>query len=84
MKTCKDCAFWRIDDRTDRITNPIDEDTYEEKEMPFEVRKCLNDDITLFERNPSPRGVSLCDGSQYYAAMYTGPDFGCVNFKPKK
>lgn len=78
---CKDCIFWIDDNPHDEIIHPIDEDTFEEKEMPFPVKKCLSSSITRFERNPSIRGVSLRDSSMYYVQMYTGPEFGCVNFK---
>jgi hypothetical protein len=79
---CKECKYW-VDDKTDydKIMHPEDYDTGEEMKMPFEVRKCKHPNITLFERNPDPKGVSLCDGSDYRAVMYAGPEYGCVNGK---
>lgn len=84
MAHCIDCKYWHKADKdcNDGITNPVDPDTYEPMEMPFQVLPCNHPNITLFERNPDPRGVSLVDGSDYYAQMYTGPMFGCVNFVP--
>ena len=84
---CKDCKFW-YDSRGEwcfghMIINPIDPDTDDPMEMPFEVRECKSPKITLFERNPDPSGVSLTDASEYFARMCTGPDFGCVNFERK-
>jgi hypothetical protein len=80
MILCKDCIYW-IDDKPDydRIMHPEDMDTGEYMKMPFEIKKCKCSNITLFERNPNDNGVSLCDGSDYRAVMYTGPNFGCVN-----
>ncbi len=85
MIFCKDCLFW-IDDESDTnyIMHPFDEDTFKEKKMPFLVKRCNCSNITLFERNPNIDGVSLCDGSNYRAAMYTGENFGCVNGKEKE
>jgi hypothetical protein len=85
VSKCKECQFWGYDpdkyNGDDDITDPIDEDTFEPKAMPFKVRLCNSPNIVLFERNPNSNGVSLCDGSNYRAKMYTGEDFGCVNFK---
>jgi hypothetical protein len=84
---CKDCKYWgsreRSSDDEDEIVNPIDPDTYERMEMPFEVKICGSLNITLFERNPNSNGVSLRDGSDYDCTMYTGEDFGCVNGEEK-
>jgi len=85
MKTCKSCIYW-VDpqDSYDEIIHPWDHDTESQKmDMPFEVKKCTSDNITLFERNPDSKGVSLCDGSNYRATMYTGQDYGCVNHRAK-
>jgi hypothetical protein len=80
---CKECKFWEeVKDEYDPIASPEDEDGGLKK-MPFEVRICKSPNITLFERNPNPNGVSLCDGSDYMATMYTGPEFGCINGKRK-
>lgn len=82
MKTCKDCAFWEnYNDYHGQIEEPIDPDTYRPMDIGFDVKACKSDNITIFERNPNRDGVSLTDGSQYYARMFTGPDYGCVNFK---
>ena len=84
MKTCKDCAFWEnYDDCHGQITQPVDPDTWEPMDIGFEVKACKSGNITIFERNPNKDGVSLTDGSNYYARMFTGPDYGCVNFKEK-
>jgi hypothetical protein len=89
MNRCRNCKYWQIPEGcngyvSDSIYNPIDPDTFESMKMPFEVRECKSGNITLFERNPNPKGVSLQDGSDYFATMYTGPLYGCVNFKKKE
>jgi hypothetical protein len=80
---CKDCKHWEDGDEYDLIMHPLDPDTYNFMEMPFKVFECKNPNITLFERNPNSNGVSLCDGSDYKAKMYTGEDFGCINAEKK-
>ena len=79
---CKDCRWWTDADYS-HICHPDDFDTGEEMEMPFQVCECKHPNITLFERNPDIRGISLCDGSNYHATMYTGEQFGCVNWEKK-
>lgn len=80
MEYCRDCFHWAKEQGNSGIIKPIDPDTLEYMEMPFMVGRCDHPGITLFERNPDPAGVSLCDGSQYMAEMYTGEKFGCVNW----
>ena len=79
MCLCKSCIYWQDNDNMNSIMHPYDDDTYEEMVMPFIVKRCCCPNITLFERNPNSNGVSLCDGSHYHAAMYTGCEYGCVN-----
>jgi hypothetical protein len=83
---CKTCKNWCITSNSSRdgIAQPEDPDTCEEAQMPFEVRECCSDNITLFERNPNSNGISLKDGSDYHAVMYTGEDFGCVLYEAEK
>jgi len=82
MERCKTCKHWgsKPDEEiySDRICKPYDEDTFEKKKMPFEVKRCCSPNITLFEKNLNSNGISLTDGSEYYASMCTGEDFGCI------
>ena len=86
-KICKNCRFWAVNKEDynphNDIIEPLDPDTYKPMKMPFEVKVCMSDNITWFERNPNSNGVSLVDGSDYYARMLTGENFGCVNFKKR-
>jgi hypothetical protein len=83
MKLCKTCKWWKDPENEDYkaewICNPHDQDTFEKAKMPFEVKMCYHPGIAYFERNPSSSGISLVDGSEYYAMMCTGENFGCVN-----
>jgi hypothetical protein len=83
---CKTCEHWcrTSDDRWDGIANPYDPDTMDYAVMPFEVRQCTSPNIVYFERNPNSNGISLKDGSDYRAVMYTGEDFGCVLYEEAK
>lgn len=48
-------------------------------EMPWQVRVCTSPKLLRIERPIEPSGASVIDASEYYAALLTGPDFGCVN-----
>lgn len=82
MNRCKDCRWWTDTDQYNGIVHPIDEDTYEEKEMPFLVRECKQPDQAFCERPVWKDGFALADGSGYMAHLYTAEDFGCVKFVP--
>ena len=84
MKTCKTCKHWvkaneNDDYRASEICTPLDQDELEPMKTEFEVRICKSPKIIFFERSPESTGVSLIDGSCYYAKMLTGENFGCVN-----
>lgn len=74
---CKSCRWWQEQGKHDYGKGPgdlalRDPVTHERIEpQPFEVR--------FFER-PEQDGAALMDGSEYYAVLVTGPDFGCVHF----
>ena len=85
MNTCKTCLHWVEPDDSEnwnsyRIATPIDMDTYEPMTVSFEMRICKSPKICYFERPPEPDGVTLVDGSEYYARMLTGESFGCNNY----
>lgn len=90
MPRCSTCKHWRLlDDGQDWIPNadivrPLDEDTYEPKAMPFEVRFCKSPKLHRLERPTSPDACGVVDGSMYRADFYSGPDFGCVNHESKE
>ncbi len=81
---CSTCKHWTdpgvLGDGNywDEILHPTDEDTYEPKEMPFEVRECRHPAKTFCERPVERDGFGVCDGSTYMARLFTGPDFCCV------
>ena len=86
MQTCKTCKHWIslegsdyfADKRAARVCQPIDPDTYEPMALGYEVRECKSPLLRWFE-TPEPNEAALVDGSEYYAALLTGQDFGCVN-----
>ena len=82
MNTCKDCRHWQADDY-DRVAKPIDYETGEEMEVPFEVRRCKSTELMEFERPQHSNQAAVCDGSDYRAVLITGPDFGCVKWEAK-
>jgi hypothetical protein len=84
MKTCKTCKFWNQPKeeswREEEICNPTDpENGFTPIDMGFKIRICGSDKIVFFETPPTSSHISLIDGSEYYAKMLTGEDFGCVN-----
>lgn len=82
MNTCKTCKHWTVDNdhpgSHDNIINPRDPDTLEPMATGFEVRECAHPAKTFYERPVERNGFGLCDGSEYFAALYTAEDFGCV------
>lgn len=84
-KICKNCKHWK-NEETDYsdIIQPFDPDTYEDMKMPWEVRYCQSPDILFYERPVKPTQACVVDGSQYHAALITGPEFFCPNFDEKK
>lgn len=83
MNLCKTCKFWSLPDdkkwRAKDICQPIDPETYELMKTDFQVMVCTCPKIVWFERQLESTGVSLIDGSDYYAEMLTAENFGCVN-----
>jgi hypothetical protein len=87
MERCQTCRHWQFDEKKDygyeeRICRPQDPDTYQPMEMPWEVRICKHPQKTFVERPVERNGFGLVDGSEYRAALVTGPDFGCVRHEP--
>lgn len=62
----------------DELIYPTDPDTFGPMKMLFEVKYCKSPKITFYERPVESDGATVVDGSQYHAAIITGPDFGCV------
>lgn len=63
------------------IIRPTDPDSYEPMLMPWEVRHCESPNILFYERPIKPTQACVVDGSQYHAALITGPEFSCPNFE---
>lgn len=83
MNTCATCKHWTVvqerdDGSYENIYNPVDPDTWEPMDMPFEIRRCNNPAKTFCERPVERNGFGTADGSTYMADLFTGPDFGCV------
>lgn len=80
MKTCKTCKHWKDNpDNFQCIIHPTDPDSFEEMEMPFKVRQCRSPKLLKHERPVESDQASSLDGSEYMAALVTGPDFGCTS-----
>lgn len=84
--TCATCRFWRIEGgRPNDIASAVADElavrdpvTHELIEpQPFEVRPCRAPLVRFYER-PARNGAAIVDGSEYFAALVTGPDFGCI------
>jgi hypothetical protein len=84
MERCATCKFWVLPEDWELydIIAPRDEDDFEMKKMPWEVRQCTCPKIIKFERTPIPDGATLMDGSHYYAGLFPGPEFGCIHHSP--
>jgi hypothetical protein len=87
MGTCATCHWWREANpkpshthlRAEDVCAPLDPDTYEPIPPVFPLRFCWHPMVCMNERPPEPSWVVVIDASDYYAALLTGPDFGCVH-----
>lgn len=80
MNTCETCVFWRRDEKEHRAAALDITDEHHEPVVPqpFDVRTCTSPKLRMYER-PEIDGAATLDGSQYWSALYTGPQFGCVH-----
>lgn len=87
MNRCKTCKHWsRPDDgewRLRSMCNPLDPDTYEPMDRGFLVAECTMPTQTFYEAPVERDGFGLTDGSEYFAALCTAEDFGCVKWEAK-
>lgn len=88
MPRCQTCRHWKFDPKKDtysydkEICQPVDVDTGQPMQMPFEVRICKHPAQTFAERPVEQNGFGLVDGSEYCAVLVTAADFGCVRHQP--
>jgi len=84
-KICQECNWWRDDEpeEWDPLLHPVDVDTCERMVMPWVIRECKCPDILFYDRPVKRNQATVQDGSEYFARLCTGPDFGCVLFKQR-
>jgi hypothetical protein len=80
MERCKSCKHWKRPDNINAkcLFQPRDQDTYQPMNLGFEVRECVHPSKTLYEAPTESNGFALTDASEYFAALCTAEDFGCV------
>jgi hypothetical protein len=80
MQRCKTCQHWKKPGNPNArdLCNPLDQDTYQPMSLGFEVRECTHPSKTFHEPPTERNGFALTDASQYFAALCTAEDFGCV------
>lgn len=89
VNTCKTCRFWiqrenqnvRTFSRHQPIAGP--QELKDAAELygvghVYETRECT---AARFAEIPAPNGSAIIDGSEYWAGLFTGEDFGCVQWK---
>ena len=86
---CRDCKYWLDTERDDNDADGYDHyqslrfdlhpSTYE-KVGKVKAKYCGSANL-LFYQSPGANQATVVDGSQYKAALITGPEFGCVNFE---
>jgi len=84
---CRNCNWWTREEYDFKFTYfwPTDPDTYERRmEFPFTVCYCKSPRLSFFEHPVEPDGATLLDGSEYWAGLVTGPEFGCVHWQEKQ
>lgn len=83
MNRCKTCRHWKEPGPDAHfnvlsITEPADQDTFEPMKRGFITRQCKHPEQTRFEPPVRADGFAITDGSEYFAALCTAEDFGCV------
>jgi len=91
MSTCQTCRWWlrNAGDTYLGVTqelgealevySPMGDDT---TVVPtYSVRRCTSPALRFYE-TPSVDGAAVCDGSEYWAGLFTGPQFGCSRHEP--
>lgn len=84
MPTCETCVFWQIKPNQEYQASRLavlNEDYEPVEPQPFEVRRCHSPKLRDYER-PERDGAATMDGSQYFSALFTGPDYGCIHHTP--
>ena len=87
---CNTCKYWvKTKDnnsyRGDDIISPRDPESYEQEEgeeaiaakWGHTVRFCGHPKLE-FSQRPESNAMAVIDGSEYWAALLTGEDFGCI------
>ena len=86
---CRDCKHWCDAEKDGNEADGYDHyeglrfdlhPTTYEKIGKAKAKYCRSPNI-LFYESPAANQATVVDGSQYRAALITGPEFGCVNFE---
>ena len=87
-KICKNCEYWKAAKdapyrwnhsyNSGSVCKPHDFDTGKPMKFPFDVKICTHPKLLFCERPLEPDGFSVVDGSEYFAALVTAEEFGCV------
>jgi len=90
MNRCNTCKYWveRKDNNSFRgedIISPRDPETWDQEEgeeaiaakWGHNVRFCGHPKLE-FSQRPESDGMAVIDGSEFWAALLTGEDFGCI------
>lgn len=93
-KLCSTCRYWLDEHEAPQkwghcylvgsLCHPIDLDTGKRMKLPFEVKICTNPKLFFAERPVEEDGFAVVDGSEYYAALVTAENFGCVLHSEKE
>lgn len=96
MNKCATCKWWTRGERHwNSVTRELGEayEVYVDPEhkngnytrheviAQYDVRECKSPLLRFYEV-PSANGAAVCDGSDYWAGLFTGPEFGCQNHEP--
>lgn len=84
---CQTCKWWRRPSHHGYgVVHELGEahevyvkerDEYVERKAEYTVRQCQHPGLRFCE-TPEANGAAVCDGSEYWAGLFTGPDFGCT------
>lgn len=97
MNTCKTCQHWVTPKDNENpyrykdLISPYDPVTHEQERTEeeiaskwgYNVRFCEHPKLKSCQR-PDQKGFAVVDGSEYYVALVTGEDFGCILHEVKE
>lgn len=89
-RTCDRCRWWDREDTSDQFDDTGGYGSHLNAEVEFlgsddpaafRMHRCTSPLLKFQERPGEAKGATVIDGSGYFGALATAPQFGCVNWE---